>query len=350
VKQSEPNTLRRELARSQQAGPHPDADVLTAFAEDALPEREKKQLIAHLAVCAHCREVLSVAASATPEPITDDTAHVLPRPVHPPLRTWLPWVATAAGVVIVGAAVLLHERKQEFKPRSENNASAPTTATVQAPAQPDKQLQTAIAQAPKPVHNKPGPAPVAKHTESSQQATDAVIASEYREPSNRLETIPQNPTSVAGPIAGALPAAQSPPPPVSPLASSRVAPAFAMSKALGLTEAQSVNAVRPHWRINSSGQAERSVGDSAWQPVLPNERSKMRVVAVFGNDVWVGGEDLRLYHSSDSGTTWSFISLPGKTGGEHAIAHIVFQTPQAGTVEADDGTSWTTIDGGKTWK
>ena len=76
----------------------------------------------------------------------------------------------------------------------------------------------------------------------------------------------------------------------------------------------------------------------------------MRVVAVFGNDVWVGGEDLRFYHSSDNGTTWSFVSLPTKTSGEHAIAHIVFQTQQGGTVEADDGSSWTTVDGGKTWK
>src|SRR5271168_3141649 len=157
VKQSEPNTLRRELARSQQAGPHPDADVLTAFAEDALPEREKKQLIAHLAVCAHCREVLSVAASATPEPITDDTAHVLPRPMHPPLRTWLPWVATAAGVVIVTLAVVLHERKQEFEASLENHPSLGTKATVQPQAQPDKQLHIAIVEAPKPIHNKPAP-------------------------------------------------------------------------------------------------------------------------------------------------------------------------------------------------
>jgi hypothetical protein len=348
VKQSEPNTLQRELARNQQTGPHPDADVLTAFTEDALPEREREQLIAHLAVCAECREVLSLAASAAPESVTD-TALLLPRPMHPRLRTWLPWVAVAAGVVIVTLVLVLHERKQEFKASLENHLSLAAKATVQPPAQPDKHLQTAIVEAPKPVHNKPVPAPFAKATSSSQQAMDAALAPEYRQPSNGLETIPQNP-SVTGVTAGALPAAATPPAQASPVAPARSAPAFAMSKALGLTETRSVNAVRPHWRINSSGQVERSIRDSSWQPVLLNEKSMMRVVAVFGNDVWVGGEALRLYHSSDNGTTWSLISLPDKMSGERAITHIGFQTQQAGSVEADDGSSWTTVDGGKTWK
>jgi len=57
-----------------------------------------------------------------------------------------------------------------------------------------------------------------------------------------------------------------------------------------------------------------------------------------------------LYHSSDSGNTWNIVPLPVKNGDEPVIVHIRFQTPQAGTVEAADGTSWTTADGGATWK
>jgi photosystem II stability/assembly factor-like uncharacterized protein len=96
------------------------------------------------------------------------------------------------------------------------------------------------------------------------------------------------------------------------------------------------------------GQAQRSYGFGTWQAVLPDE--KMRVVTVFGNDVWIGGEHQRLYHSSDNGTTWNSITLPAKDTGEHAITHVRFQTAQDGTVEAEDGSSWTTADGGKTWK
>jgi len=38
---------------------------------------------------------------------------------------------------------------------------------------------------------------------------------------------------------------------------------------------------RPHWRIDSLGQVQRSFGDGAWQPVLANAGARMRVVAVF---------------------------------------------------------------------
>lgn len=349
--QSEPNMLRRELARSQEAGPHPDADMLTAFTEGALPERERKQLMAHLAVCADCREVLSVTTSAAPEAVAADTAHILPRPVHPPPRTWLPWIVTATIFVIVSSAVLLRERKEEFKPPSENNASVAPTATVQAPAQPDKQLQATIAQAPNPVHNKPAPGPSPKTTEPAQQAVNSVILPEDREPSNKAETNLQNLTPGTGTIAGTMStAAISQATVPSPVAPARSMSAFtSLSKAPELAERQSLDAGRPHWRINSSGLAERSIGDGAWQAVLQNETAKMRVVAVFGNDVWIGGEGLKLYHSSNNGATWSLVSLPEKTSDGHAITHVVFQPPLAGSVEADDGTSWTTVDGGKTW-
>ena len=48
MKQAEPNPLQRELARSQQGGLHPDADLLAAFAEGSLLEREREEMFAHL--------------------------------------------------------------------------------------------------------------------------------------------------------------------------------------------------------------------------------------------------------------------------------------------------------------
>jgi photosystem II stability/assembly factor-like uncharacterized protein len=117
-----------------------------------------------------------------------------------------------------------------------------------------------------------------------------------------------------------------------------------------LSNASIASAARPHWRINSLGQPERSFGDGTWQAVLPHEQSKMRVVSVFDGEVWIGGDSSRLYHSTDNGATWNLIALPGKDGREHSIAHIHFQTAQSGTVGSDDGTVWTTSDGGSTWK
>lgn len=76
----------------------------------------------------------------------------------------------------------------------------------------------------------------------------------------------------------------------------------------------------------------------------------MRIVSVFGSNVWLGGESPRLYQSKDDGTTWHLVQLPNKGIGAHAITHIRFQSEQVGTAEADDGTQWSTVNGGQTWK
>lgn len=81
--------------------PHLDADVLTAFAEHALSDAEREQVLQHLGACKDCRETLHLAAEHSPEA----------QPVlsfQPKRRPWLMlrWGAVAASVVIVGAAVI----------------------------------------------------------------------------------------------------------------------------------------------------------------------------------------------------------------------------------------------------
>lgn len=43
---------------------HPDADLLSAFAEHALPEGERARILAHMAECGRCREVVFLAQAA----------------------------------------------------------------------------------------------------------------------------------------------------------------------------------------------------------------------------------------------------------------------------------------------
>ena len=80
---------------------HPDADVLTAFAEHALSDAEREQVLQHLGACKDCRDTLHLATEHSPEA----------QPVlsfQPKRRPWLMfrWGAVAASVVIVGAAVI----------------------------------------------------------------------------------------------------------------------------------------------------------------------------------------------------------------------------------------------------
>src|SRR5215467_1835709 len=94
-----------ERLRKGEVTPHPEADVLAAFAEKSLSEREQTSVLAHLATCSNCREVLALVVETEPEV----SATKVRRDV--PAMSWfrwpvLRWGAAAACVVIVGAAVL----------------------------------------------------------------------------------------------------------------------------------------------------------------------------------------------------------------------------------------------------
>src|ERR1700745_393486 len=98
----------RERMRAPQPEIHPDADLLAAFAEQALPDRERRPLLAHLSICSACRDVLALAAVPAKSPgfTAKDTGGVQKAPWF----TWsvLRWGAAAACLVVVGTAVLLH--------------------------------------------------------------------------------------------------------------------------------------------------------------------------------------------------------------------------------------------------
>ena len=58
-----PNLLRQRLAATENgdAQAHPDADTLTAYVEQSLPTAERQTVVAHLAVCEPCREVVALS-------------------------------------------------------------------------------------------------------------------------------------------------------------------------------------------------------------------------------------------------------------------------------------------------
>ena len=102
-----PNIVRERL-KAAPAGIHPDPNLLNAFVEQALSDRERTQVLDHVARCADCRDVVSLAT-----PPTQSAAIVAGRDtVRVPKAPWfswptLRWGALAACVVIVGTAVLM---------------------------------------------------------------------------------------------------------------------------------------------------------------------------------------------------------------------------------------------------
>ncbi|MFZ1053229.1 MAG: zf-HC2 domain-containing protein, partial [Candidatus Sulfotelmatobacter sp.] len=57
--------IKRLQERPATAESHPDADLLTAFAEQSLDGRERALVMEHLAACGDCRDVVALALPAT---------------------------------------------------------------------------------------------------------------------------------------------------------------------------------------------------------------------------------------------------------------------------------------------
>lgn len=115
-----PKIVQRRLQGPAKPGVHPDPDLLTAFAERSLNDRERAPVLQHLAECADCREIISLAMpeiEPAPSPGLERSRWL----------TWpvLRWGALAACVVVVSAAVTLrYERRQAFEPSLAEKAPA----------------------------------------------------------------------------------------------------------------------------------------------------------------------------------------------------------------------------------
>jgi hypothetical protein len=131
-----------------QSGMHPDAEILNAFAEQLLPAPEREQILAHMATCSRCREVLFLVQRAAAEE-QPEAAPVVAR-VKEARRSWfagwrLAWVPVAALAGFVGFAVLQHYRHAAPETQMAGNVSQSRAEqkpeAAQAPAVAEKQVQ-----------------------------------------------------------------------------------------------------------------------------------------------------------------------------------------------------------------
>jgi len=117
--------LRAAEAEREAAPAHPEADVLAAFAEQALSPAERENVLGHLALCADCRDAVLLALPAeelaAAAPVQAEVAEARTEAARDPVsagpsRSWfswadfrfsnLRWAALAAGVAV--ALFVLH--------------------------------------------------------------------------------------------------------------------------------------------------------------------------------------------------------------------------------------------------
>jgi len=137
-----PNLLRQRLAAAEagQIQAHPDADTLTAYMEHSLPAAESKTVVAHLAVCEPCREVVVLGQALMAQPETQTV--LAPTPVARWRRLFTPvFGATAAVAAMAVIAVMVLQLPQK-NPQQGSTGATTNSAAANSPApQPAQETQ-----------------------------------------------------------------------------------------------------------------------------------------------------------------------------------------------------------------
>ena len=158
---------------------HPGAELLSAFAEHALPEPERARILAHMAACARCREVVYLAQSAADEELAPAAAvqsPAQPRWFAGTFARWRVSLVPAAALAAVGIVVLWVQMHP--------SRSLTETAQVAPPPQPPSAAATAsVAPAPAPTAS---PAPPATPSHSAAPPPVPSIARRSKARSNTI--------------------------------------------------------------------------------------------------------------------------------------------------------------------
>jgi Photosynthesis system II assembly factor YCF48 len=366
-----PKIVQQGLGRTAKPEIHPDADMLTAFAEKSLNDRERSHVLQHLASCADCREVLAIAMPET----TTEPAPILER------SSWLSWPilrwgALAACVVVVGAAVTLHYDGWQAERSVAGKAPvAPPPAVVEsnAPKQSGAQLATNIAPASTVLLDRdsadaagsqarqtekkslnarmaptrtgvpasqaldasadhpatPAPVPAAKAAEPEQLAKTRNDAFDYTTRTNNqtvsIESAAATPMEQKAAISELKAKdeasknelrkeAQTAGAAGGAVMQDRKADALsAATETVEVTSGASAKRSRvktnsPRWTISPDGSLKRSFDSGKnWQTIPVANGVVFRAMSANDSDIWVGGAAGVLYHSSDAGQHWTQI-------------------------------------------
>jgi hypothetical protein len=313
--------------------------MLAAFAEQALSVPERELTLSHLALCAGCREVIALTmpndlaadSNALQTDFRDEgqskegrseLAEIL-SPNGAAKDWWfgfarpnLGWAALAAGVAVAASMLVLRPLQQR---QTAETAAKQALVTAQIPAPADSSM------------NRDSLSPESKTVASLK--SKPVLSGETR----KSEGV---------------------------LSARNVAPIEKAKPALGGEEAleagnQPVSGHNPQTALRfevADGVLRRSAdGGESWESVLHADQP-LQCYASHDREIWAGGQGGTLFHSEDSGQTWTKIQISQQDAGPASdIAHIDLRWN--GIVGATEIVvsnkameTWSSLDGGTTWR
>jgi hypothetical protein len=360
-----PTRLLRETLRGQMMSPPSGcitAETLARWSEGTLSARERAAAESHASGCLRCQALLAAMARLeTSGPPTQTR-----RWWHASTIGWLVPIAVAAAAVLLWINVPGGRRAQSA---ASARASSTPVSTVHEPSTPSvdrpaeskdaerAQQRTAKADAPR---TRTATGAVQSFAQRAEQAN---AARGVREPAVAPSSPTAPPAAAPSPEIAATEATRTPPSTAdaSPVASKPVRPARALTEQvvvtgaaaqlMSKTSAMPTVIVSPNanvrWRIVAGGNVERTTnGGISWEAQSTGVSSTLTAGAAPSATVcWLVGPGGLVVLSTD-GLTWQRISFP------EAIDLTSIRAADAtnATVTAADGRTFTTTDGGTTWR
>lgn len=392
---------------------HPDANLLAAFAESALTEKERGEVLDHLNHCADCR---AVAAFALPEVSAAMAPAVAAAPRRSQVWRLLRWGAITAALATFTAVVIFHpslwNRPAEISQVAAPTPTAKESAARDRPAAPPPESDSVAARtsAGKPAVKKapeshpewdlngPGARELARQQNAMMAAPPPSVARPVEQASG-MPVIRTEAKAESARSAEALAAPAAAPPPaassldaakvrtesrvgleIAPagnavggalrgnLAASSAPPASATPAptAVPMTAHAAIGSMRAMgkaieiipvprialWRVSADGQVQRSAdGGKSYETIHVTDGVKFGVIASLRNDVWAGGTSGTLFHSTDGGVTWVQVAIPFAGGTvTEIITGIQLLDPQRIAITSASGARWVSEDQGQHWQ
>lgn len=356
--------VRSSLARGtlEKSADHPDANLLAAFAENRLVKRERAAVVGHLAQCTDCREYLALASSGegTESPAVAGAA------AYPRVRRFSPvwrWASGAAVALCVLAVVWqVHvqlppaAQSQKLSPVVLSAKSVGSAASAVSQALPETAKDEAL-NVPKVKLAKRSRKPPKKEFRATEEQAGSRVNLPMAMKSESPRITPavphlemQSAQALSGD--GGHERAERGTVPMPANQSFRAFPSQLARRSPAEPNARwSINAA-PGTANNGRGAVQRSTdGGQTWETVRVSDNVDFRAAAADGLDVWAGGADGALFHSSDGGLHWAQIEVAGaNTRLRGTIVTIDTRNSPQIAVTTDLGEKWISMDGGWHWR
>ena len=292
-----PQIVHERLKAGAAVSGHPDANILTAFGECSLRESERVSVLAHLAACTECREIIALALLATEG---TQPASVAAR------RAWFAWPAlrwgfATAGVVVIALGIVEFERRQPVN----STAIVAKQITSAQPMTADLQNQTsshALSTLPS-TASQPEIAP--SGAALAKKANPKLTERELRQQRTRKESEPKGPARLQPPSSELMASQQSAKAPAPVPASSRVV-AGAQSPSVNVQTSETQVAQAPpgeQFLAYNSGPLSRA------KPANTSAAQTNAADAILASPRWSITAAGGLQRSFDQGKTWQDVRV-----------------------------------------